>query len=128
MSFVITGGMYDGNSYSCMFDPHERYDMLSSNQKYYYQFGILEGTEQNCDKSAILAFSMDDGTVLPDKFANVELSEADRKDLIFEIESKIPEMFLDTAKSVEETHKQRVAQAESIISNVVSNAFDCEYE
>lgn len=52
---IITGGEYNGVDYSCMFHENDKYDDISPNGKYYYQFGLVKAT----DKSAILVFDVE---------------------------------------------------------------------
>ena len=101
MSFVITGGKYDNKEYGCMYDIFDKYDDISTNQKYYYQIGIVQNecneiNEEYQPISAILSFSVETDELVYAEVIKEDYDPSDEinwENLIKSIEDNNPELF-----------------------------------
>lgn len=123
MAGTITGGTYKGQSFSCMYFNQDKYNDISTDQRFYVCDGLIGAPEEK--RPAVLVFGVESDQLV--YACEVHNGEFDAKDIMENINAEISKMTRSDMTLINKLSHAEKCNIEDAVSDALRNHHDKAY-
>ncbi len=123
MAGTITGGTYKGQSFSCMYFNQDKYNDISTDQRFYACDGLIGAPEEQ--RPAVLVFGVESDQLV--YACEVHNGEFDAKDIMENINAEISKMTRSDKTPINKLSHAEKCNIEDAVSDALRNHHDKAY-